>query len=255
MTSTRYAGLAGRTVIITGGASGIGEGLVRAFAAQDSKVAFLDILHDEGMALANDIATSGDDKPLFVPCDLQDIPALRMALTKIQDRLGHAGVLINNAACDQRQDFARVTPDEFDWMMRVNLRHVFFACQAIIPQMRTLGGGSIINFSSGAWVRGLPDMQAYSAGKAAIVGLTNSLAREVGRHRIRVNALAPGMVVTERQRRLWFPDPAKIEEGLARQCIPEPCLPEHAAKAALFLASDDADMITKQFIMVNGGTL
>jgi NAD(P)-dependent dehydrogenase (short-subunit alcohol dehydrogenase family) len=136
----------------------------------------------------------------------------------------------------------------------VNFRHVFFACQAVVPQMRMLGGGSIINMSSIAWMNGGPDMQAYSAAKAAIVGLTNSLARQYGADRIRVNAIAPGMVITPRQRELWYQDERKIAEGRARQCIPDAIEPEEIARLGLFLASDDSRLITKQCFMVNGGS-
>jgi NAD(P)-dependent dehydrogenase (short-subunit alcohol dehydrogenase family) len=150
-------------------------------------------------------------------------------------------VLVNNAANDQRRPFEDVTEEEYERMMGVNFRHVFFACQIVLPQMRALGGGSIINMSSGAWVGGVPDLEAYSSAKAAIVGLTNSLARSVGRDHIRVNALAPGMVLTERQRRLWF------------QCLQEEVTGADVAQATLFLASDSSRMITKQMLMVNGG--
>jgi NAD(P)-dependent dehydrogenase (short-subunit alcohol dehydrogenase family) len=138
-------------------------------------------------------------------------------------------------------------------MMAVNFRHVFFACQIVLPQMRALGGGSIINMSSGAWVGGVPDLETYSAAKAAIVGLTNSLARSVGRDHIRVNALVPGMIFTERQRRLWFQDESQVAAGVARQCLQEEVTGADVAQAALFLASDSSRMITKQFLMVNGG--
>jgi NAD(P)-dependent dehydrogenase (short-subunit alcohol dehydrogenase family) len=149
---------------------------------------------------------------------------------------------------------ATVTEAEFDWMMSVNFRHVFFAAQAVLPQMRERGGGSIINISSIAWMNGAPDMQAYSAAKAAVVGFSNSLARQVGKDRVRVNAIAPGMVITPRQRDLWYQDERKIAEGRARQCIPDAIEPEDIARLGLFLASDDSRLITKQCFMVNGGS-
>ena len=139
-------------------------------------------------------------------------------------------------------------------MMGVNLRHVYFASQAVVPQMRELGGGSIVNMSSVAWMGGGRDLQAYSAAKAAIVGFTNSLAREVGQYRIRVNALAPGMVITERQRRLWYPDEAQIEAGRSRQSLPDAITPEDVAAVAVFLASDASRMVTKECISVTGGS-
>jgi NAD(P)-dependent dehydrogenase (short-subunit alcohol dehydrogenase family) len=246
---TYYSDLAGRVVIITGGTSGIGESVVRAFAANDSRIAFLGRQRDRGAALVEEL---GKDVHFF-PCDLTDVAALKNVLAAIHARLGPAAVLVNNAANDQRQKFEDVTPEEFERMMAVNFRHVFFACQAVLPQMRALGGGSIINMGSGAYLGGPADLECYSAAKGAIVGLTNALARSVGPDRIRVNALVPGMIFTERQRRLWFQDESLITAGLARQCLHEEVTGEDVAKAALFLASDDSRMITKQFIMVNGG--
>jgi NAD(P)-dependent dehydrogenase (short-subunit alcohol dehydrogenase family) len=251
---TRYASLAGRTVVITGGASGIGAAFVQAFAANDARVAFLDRQADVGAALAEALAR-GAAKPLFVPCDLTDVAALRAALDRVHATLGPAAVLVNNAANDQRFDFEAVKPDDFDWIIAVNLRHVFFAAQAIVPQMRALGGGSIINLSSVAWMRGVPELEGYAAAKAAIVGFTNTLARTVGPDRIRVNAIAPGAVLTERQRRLWFQDESQVEAARARQCLPDLIAPEDIANMALFLASDDSRAITKQCFPVNAGIL
>ena len=168
-------------------------------------------------------------------------------------RLGDAAVLVNNAANDQRQVLSEVTPEEFDWMIGVNLKHVFFAAQAVVPQMQARGGGSIINMSSVAWMRGAPALPVYAAAKAAIVGFTNSLARLVGPDRIRVNAIAPGMVITERQRRLWFPDEQQIAELRARQAIPDAVTPDDIASLALFLASDESRRITRQCFQVDGG--
>ena len=253
MTETSYSGLAGKTVLITGGASGIGAAFVRAFAAQRARVAFLDVDTEAGEALVKEVAATSSSAPLFVPCDLLDIEALRAAIAEIHKSLGDAAVLVNNAANDQRQVLADVTPAEFDWMIGVNLKHVFFAAQAVVPQMRARGGGSIINMSSIAWMRGAPALPAYAAAKAAIVGFTNSLARSVGPDRIRVNAIAPGMVITERQRRLWFPDEQKISELRTRQAVPDAVTPEDIASMALFLASDESQRITSQCFRVDGG--
>ena len=253
MTETSYSDLAGRVVLITGGASGIGAALVRAFAVQKARVAFLDIDADAGEALVREVAAASGTPPLFVPCDLLDIEGLREAMAKVRGVLGDAAVLVNNAANDQRQVLAEVTPAEFDWMIGVNLKHVFFAAQAIVPQMQARGGGSIINMSSVAWMRGAPALPAYAAAKAAIVGFTNSLARLVGPDRIRVNAIAPGMVITERQRRLWFPDEQKIAELRSRQAVPDPVPPDAVARMALFRASDDSQRITRQCFRVDGG--
>ena len=253
MTKTTYSSLAGRVVLITGGASGIGAAFVRAFAGQGARVAFLDIDKDAGEALVREIAASSGDAPLFVPCDLLDIEALRTAMAEVQRTLGDAAVLVNNAANDQRQVLAEVTPAEFDWMIGVNLKHVFFAAQAVVPQMQARGGGSIINMSSIAWMRGAPALPVYAAAKAAIVGFTNSLARSVGPARIRVNAIAPGMVITERQRRLWYPDDRVIAEMRARQAVPDAVTPVDIANMALFLASDESQRITSQCFRVDGG--
>ena len=253
MIETSYPGLAGKVVLITGGASGIGAAFVRAFAAQRARVAFLDIDAEAGEALAREVAGTSGSAPLFVPCDLLDIDALRAAMAAVHKSLGDAAVLVNNAANDQRQVLADVTPAEFDWMIGVNLKHVFFAAQAVVPQMQARGGGSIINMSSIAWMRGAPALPAYAAAKAAIVGFTNSLARLVGPDRIRVNAIAPGMVITERQRRLWYPDEKAIAELRTRQMIPDAVTPEDIARMALFLASDDSQRITRQCFQVDAG--
>jgi NAD(P)-dependent dehydrogenase (short-subunit alcohol dehydrogenase family) len=253
MTKTSYASLADRVVLITGGASGIGAAFVRAFAAQGARVAFLDIDAQAGEALAQEIKGTSGAAPLFVPCDLLDIDALRAAMAEVQGSLGDAAVLVNNAANDHRQVLAEVTPAEFDWMIGVNFKHVFFAAQAIVPQMQARGGGSIITMSSIAWMRGAPGLPAYAAAKAAIVGFTNSLARLVGPDRIRVNAIAPGMVITERQRRLWYPDEQVITEMRRRQMIPDAVTPDDIANMALYLASDDSQRITRQCFQVDAG--
>jgi NAD(P)-dependent dehydrogenase (short-subunit alcohol dehydrogenase family) len=253
MTETSYAGLAGRVVLITGGASGIGAAFDRAFAAQDARVAFLDLDRDAGEGLVREVTSAGAAAPLFVPCDLLDIDALRVAMAKVRSALGDAAVLVNNAANDQRQVLSEVTPEQFDWSIGVNLKHVFFAAQAVVPQMQARGGGSIINMSSVAWMRGAPALPVYAAAKAAIVGFTNSLAKLVGPDRIRVNAIAPGMVITERQRRLWYPDERKIAELRTRQSIPDAVTPEDIARVALFLASDESRRITRQCFTVDGG--
>ncbi|MGX4804505.1 SDR family NAD(P)-dependent oxidoreductase [Bradyrhizobium guangdongense] len=253
MTQTSYAGLRDRVVVITGGASGIGAAFVRAFAAQGSRVAFLDIDTGAGEALAQEVTKTSGTAPLFVRCDLLDIDALRVALTEVRASLGDAAVLVNNAANDQRQVLADVTPEDFDWMIGVNLKHVFFAAQAVVPQMQARGGGSIINMSSVAWMRGAPALPVYAAAKAAIVGFTNSLGRKFGADWIRVNAIAPGMVITERQRKLWYPDERQIAEMRTRQAIPDAVTPEDIADMALYLASDASRRVTCQCFRVDGG--
>ncbi|UQR67737.1 SDR family oxidoreductase [Bradyrhizobium sp. C-145] len=253
MTKTTYSGLADRVVLITGGASGIGAAFVRAFATQGARIAFLDIDTKAGETLVREVAAGGGTAPLFVPCDLLNIDALRTAMAEVHRSLGDAAVLVNNAANDQRQVLSEVTPADFDWMIGVNLKHVFFAAQAVVPQMQARGGGSIINMSSIAWMRGAPALPVYAAAKAAIVGFTNSLARLVGPDRIRVNAIAPGMVITERQRQLWYPNEQTIAEMRARQAVPDAVTPDDIANMALFLASDESQRITRQCFQVDGG--
>lgn len=248
----RYPSLAGRVAIVTGGASGIGEAIVRAFVANGAHVAFLDIQDEPAERLLHEIAAAGHTAPTYTHCDLTDIAAFQAAIGAIGQRLGNATILINNAANDSRQPFAEVTPESFDRSIDINLRPHFFAAQSVAPQMRAAGGGSIVNVSSGAWVGGIADLQAYSAAKAGIVGLTNSLARQLGPDRIRVNALAPGAVMTERQMRLWH-TPESTARILAQQCIPEMVREQDVADAALFLAADDSRMITKQMLLVNAG--
>ena len=248
MTATRYGSLAGRTVIITGGASGIGEAFVRGFAANDARVAFLDVQEAEAAALARDVGAT------FVKCDVRDVAALQAAIEHVQETLGPASVLVNNAANDQRIVFDELTYEQYELAIAVNFRHVVFASKAVLPQMRALGGGSIVNMSSVAWMAGGREMEIYAASKAAIVGFTNSLARDVGPSRIRVNAIAPGMIITERQRRLWYQDESKIAEGLSRQCLPDLITVEDVANLALFLASDDSRAITKQCYLINAGS-
>ena len=248
MSFTRYPSLKGRTVVVTGGASGIGASFVRAFAENEARVAFLDLQEDAGRKLASDVDA------MFVPCDLLNIAALRAALDKLRAALGPVAVLVNNAANDQRYDFAAITPEEFDRTVAVNFRHVFFAAQAIVPQMKEFGYGSIINLSSVSWMRGIPQLEAYASMKAAIVGFTSVLARALGPDRIRVNAIAPGTVFTERQRALWFRDEAAVAAAVAQQCLPDMIMPDDIANLALFLAADDSRMITKQCFSVNAGT-
>jgi NAD(P)-dependent dehydrogenase (short-subunit alcohol dehydrogenase family) len=249
MSFTVYPSLAGRTVLVTGGASGIGASFTRAFAENNARVAFLDIQDEAGSELAAELGA------IFVRCDLTDIAALRAALDQVKAALGPAAVLINSAANDQRYDFETMTPEDLERCIAVNFRHIFFAAQAVVPQMKELGFGSIVNMSSVSWMRGVPGLEAYASMKAAIVGLTNNLARTLGPHRIRVNAIAPGMVPTERQRRLWFQDESVLEAGRQIQLLPDLISPDDIANLALFLAADDSRMITRQTISVNAGTV
>lgn len=253
MTFTKYESLRDRVVLVTGGASGIGEEFVKAFADNGARVAFFDLNQEAGEALARTLAGSVRHAPLFLRCDVTQTGELKAAIADVRQELGPAHALINNAANDQRQDFADVTPDEFDATMAVNFRHIYFASQAVVPQMVELGGGSIVNMSSITWQIGVPELMGYASAKAAVVGFTHSLARQVGKHRIRVNAIAPGLVLTEKQQRLWYPTAEKVAEVVNSQFLPDAVLPADIANLALFLAADDSRMITKQTFSVNGG--
>jgi NAD(P)-dependent dehydrogenase (short-subunit alcohol dehydrogenase family) len=246
-----YPSLAERTVFVTGGGSGIGAAIVTALAGQGAKVAFVDVQGEASKAL---VASLSDARhhPLFIPCDLVDIDALRAAIEQVRTRLGPIAALVNNAANDDRHDVDTVTPDYWDRAMNVNLRHQFFAAQAVRPQMRELGFGSIVNFSSIAWMGGGTRMIAYSSAKAAVVGMTHSLAREFGPDNIRVNAIAPGAVITERQLRLWMTE-ADADQLAQRQCIRRRLTADEVARTVLFLAADDSRMITKQCLTVDAG--
>ena len=251
MPYARYLSLNDKVVFITGGGSGIGAAMVEAFVQQKANVAFVDIDVEASRAVAARLAGSGQ-APLFVKCDLTDVNALEAAMEEVRQRMGPIAVLINNAANDQRQDADEVSEEDWDRAMAVNLKHQFFAAQVARRSMREIGGGSIVNFSSTAWMIGVNRLTVYSTAKAAVVGLTKSLAREFGPDNIRVNAIAPGAVITERQRRLWMSD-EDIVSYRARQCLNRTLVAEDVARLALFLASDDSAMITKQCLLVDGG--
>jgi D-xylose 1-dehydrogenase len=251
--STRYFDLAGRVVLITGGASGIGAAHVEGFCHQGAKVVFLDRQVEAGRALEAQLRAQGASVT-FLDCDLLDLAALDDAIGQVRATHGPVYALINNAAVDQRHGFGAMKADDFEWMMNVNLRHVIFAAQKVVPHMRELGGGSIVNTSSVAWMRGVAELALYSAAKAAIIGFTNSLARELGPLRIRVNAIAPGYVATPRQLSEWI-DPAAERTMLERQCLPDRIEPRDVAEAAMFLCSDAARMLTKQCLVINAGSL
>ena len=253
MSFTTYKSLRDRVVLVTGGASGIGEEFVRAFVDNGARVAFFDLNQEAGEGLTKALAGSARHAPLFLRCDVTDTDALKAAIAQARQKLGPASALINNAANDQRQNFADVTPDEFDKAIAVNFRHIYFASQAVVPDMIEQGGGSIVNMSSVTWQAGVPELMSYASAKAAVVGFTHSLARQVGQHRIRVNAIAPGLVLTEKQQRLWYPTPEKVADVVKNQFLPDTILPADIANLALFLVADDSRMITKHTFNVNGG--
>jgi NAD(P)-dependent dehydrogenase (short-subunit alcohol dehydrogenase family) len=247
-----YPSLKDRSVFITGGGSGIGASLVRHFAAQGSKVGFVDIAVEQSRKLIEEIAAGGDPKPLFVECDLRDIEALRRAIAKVADAHGPITVLVNNAAHDERHRFDTVTPEYWDDRLAVNLKHQFFAAQAIYPMMKAAGGGSIVNFGSVSWMVGQGGMPGYTAAKAAVMGLTRGLARDFGPDNIRVNSIAPGWIMTERQVSLWL-TPDGEAELMRRQCLKRKLYPEDMARIVLFLAADDSGAMTNQTYVADGG--
>ena len=252
MTSfARYPSLQDRAVLITGGATGIGATLVEEFVAQGARVGFIDIDAASGNALAARLA-GARHAPVFVGADLTDIAALQRAVASVRERTGPIGALLNNAANDQRHLIDETTSASWDAGIAVNLKHQFFAAQAVLADMKAAGGGSIVNFGSISWKLKQGGMPVYTTSKAAVQGLTRSLARDFGPFNIRVNTLVPGWVMTEKQRRLWLDDKGK--EDIARgQCINLPLMPEHIARMALFLASDDSAMCTAQDFIVDGG--
>lgn len=247
-----YPSLKDRSVFITGGGSGIGESLVEHFCAQGSRVAFVDIAEEPSRRLAERISAQGDPAPHFITCDLRDIESLRKAIAEAAERNGPIRVLCNNAGNDDRHRTEDVSVDYWDDRMAVNVRHQFFAAQAVRPHMKAAGGGSIINFGSITWMVGDADCPAYVTSKAAITGMTRALAREFGPERIRVNCMIPGWVMTERQVRLWL-NPEGERQIAERQCLPDRLHAPDIARMALFLAADDSRMCSSQQFIVDGG--
>lgn len=241
-----YPSLSGKRVLVTGGASGIGASLVAEFAAQGAKVAFLDLDDGAGQRLADGIPGTR-----FLSCDLRDIDMLKTCLAALTKEMGGIDILLNNAANDDRHAVMDVTPEYWDERMATNLRHLFFAAQAVVPAMRAAGGGAIVNFGSISWHLGLPDLVLYQTAKAAIEGLTRSLARDLGRDNIRVTTIVPGNVQTPRQEK-WY-TPEGEAEIVAAQCLSERIQPIDVAALALFLASDDGRMCTGHEYFVDAG--
>ncbi len=247
-----YPGLAGKTVFITGGGSGIGAAHTSAFAGQKAKVAFVDIAENESRALVERLKSETGNAPLFISCDIRDIGALKAAIERVRGEFGDIGVLVNNAANDDRHKAEDVTVEYWDDRMAINLRPMFFATQAVAPQMKRLGGGSIVNFSSIAWMVKSPDLMAYVTAKAGVHGLSRGLAREYGQHNIRVNTVSPGWVMTERQVKLWLTPEADAVRAQS-QCLAAKVMPEDLADMVLFLASDAAAKCSAQEFIVDGG--
>ncbi len=253
MTFAIYPSLSGKTVFVSGGASGIGERIVRAFAGQGSRIGFVDLDEARGRALASELAREGVDIR-FEACDLRDIDSLKTAFVALAEALGPATVLVNNAARDDRHGWETVTPDYYDERMATNLRHMFFAIQAIAPGMIAAGGGSIVNMGSNSWWETAGGFPVYATAKAAVHGLTRTMARDLGDHRIRVNTVVPGWIMTERQKEKWA-TPEALEKHRERQCLPDLIDPVYVARMVLFLASDDAAMCTANNYMVEAGSI
>ena len=247
-----YPSLAGQSVFITGGGSGIGASIVTHFARQGSKIAFVDIAKEASERLVADIEAQEHAAPTFIECDLRDIEALRKSIARAAEINGPITVLVNNAAHDERHAIETVTPDYWDDRMAVNLRHQFFAAQAVAPMMKKAGGGSIINFGSTSWMIGQGGMPGYTAAKSAVVGLTRGLARDLGPDNIRVNSIAPGWIMTERQVSLWL-TPEGEAELMRRQCLKRKLNPDDMARVVLFLAADDSSALTNQTYICDGG--
>lgn len=249
---TRYASLAGKLVFISGGSSGIGAELVRAFASQGATVAFCGTRPDGGQALIDEVVAAGHPAPWYAACDVRDIPAYQALLAGLIAERGPVQVLVNNAGRDDRHRMEDVTPAFWDDRLALNLKHYFFAIQAVAPGMAAAGGGAVINMGSVSWMRGRPNLVGYTTAKAGILGLTRTLARELGPRHIRVNAIVPGAIVTERQTTLHR-DPAADQAFLDAQCLKIRLDSGHVARATLFMASDDADGMTGQHVLVDAG--
>lgn len=247
-----YPSLRGRTVFITGGGTGIGESMVSAFCAQGSKVGFVDIKVEESLALCGRIARETKNEPMFIECDIRNVASLTDAIEQTRRKLGNISVLVNNAADDRRIRLQEVTEQIWDEQIAVNLRPSFFASVAVFEQMKEVGGGSIINFGSICWNLKQRDMHAYAASKAAMTGLTRSLARDFGSFGVRVNTLVPGWVMTKRQLETYV-DKETGKWINEMQCLKKPVTPDDIASMALFLAADDSAMISAETFVVDGG--
>lgn len=250
--SARYPSLAGRRVFITGGGSGIGASLVEAFALQDARVAFIDIAREPSERLVQKLRGKGLPAPWFRQCDVSSVRALQEAIAAAAAELGDFNVLVNNVASDDRSETLAITPEYWDQTMAINQRPAFFAIQAVLPAMKAMGAGSIINLGSCGWKGRTSGYPPYATAKSSVMGLTRGLAKELGAHRIRINVVSPGWVMTERQLTRWaVPDMAN--EIARMQCTPDPLHAPDIASMVLFLASDDARGCTAQEFIVDGG--
>ena len=252
MNYATYPSLKNRLVFISGGSSGIGAELVRAFAAQGARVAFCGTRAGGGDALIAEVQAAGHAAPFYTPCDVRDVVAYQALLQQVMQDHGPVHVLVNNAGRDDRHKMEEVTPEFWDERLALNLKHYFFAIQAVAPGMAAAGGGSVINMGSVSWMRGRPNLVGYTTAKAGILGLTRTLARELGGRNIRVNALVPGAIVTERQTTLHR-DAAADQAFMDAQCLKVRLDSAHVARATLFLAADDSNGMTGQHVLVDAG--
>lgn len=248
MTHAVYPSLAGKTVVITGGGTGIGEVMVEGFARQKSRVFFLDVAKAESQALATRLGASVQ----FIHCDVTDIASLQKTLAGIEAQAGPVSVLVNNAANDDRHRIEEVTLAYWEQRIAVNLKHLFFASQAVVAGMKKAGGGSIINLGSVSWHSAIPDLSVYETAKGGIEGMTRAMARDLGEANIRVNCVVPGAIRTPRQMKLWH-TPEEEAKILAQQCLKVRVDPVHVTAMVLFLASDDARMCTAHNYWVDAG--
>ncbi|KXF79102.1 3-oxoacyl-ACP reductase [Paramesorhizobium deserti] len=252
--STVFPDLKDRSILITGGGSGIGASLTEGFVAQGAKVAFIDIARESSTALVETLEKKYGSRPLYLDADLRDLDALRQAAAKAEAAHGPVTVLVNNAAWDDRHAVEDVTEDYWNLNQSINLRPQFFAVQAVLPGMKKAGGGAIVNFTSISFMINQGDLPVYTAAKAGVIGLTKGLAGALGPDKIRVNAIAPGWVMTERQKTLWVTEEG-LKAHLGKQCLKEEVLPDDMVGPCLFLASDAARMLTAQTLIVDGGCL
>jgi len=246
---TLYPSLKGKTVLITGGGSGIGEALTRAFIAQGCNVGFLDYDKEVSQRLVDELAS---DRLHFEYCDLRDIDALKQSVKAVSAALGHINVLVNNAARDDRHTLESVTSEYFDERIATNIKHQLFASQAVVADMEKAGGGSIINMGSTSWMIGQGGMPCYTTAKSAVQGLTRGLARDLGPKHIRVNCVVPGWIMTERQISMWLTEESE-KELMQRQCVKRKLIPDDIARFVLFMASDEASACSNQTYIVDGG--
>lgn len=245
-----YPSLKGKNVLVSGGASGIGAEIVKGFAEQGAHVAFLDMDATASQALVDGI----DGSVTYELCDLRDIDALKASIDRLRDRIGGFDVLVNNAARDDRHDWRDVTSDYYDERIKANLKHFFFTIQAVAPDMIEKGGGSIINMGSNSWMEAGAGFPIYGSAKSAVHGLTRTMARDLGDHRIRVNTVVPGWIMTQRQKDLWI-TPEALEKQRDRQCLPDMIEPHYVARMVFFLAADDSAMCSANNYMVEAGSI